>query len=85
MLLKDLEEIGSKKIQRAKSIEVGIINPAVAAILVADNGCIAFDMNVCKPEVLRAVADALEGKSLKKKSSIESDSSKKKKVSKKVK
>lgn len=62
MILKDVEEIGSRKVQRAKAIEVGIINPNVAPILIAENGCIAFDMNVCKPEVLRAVADMLEGK-----------------------
>lgn len=62
MLLPGIEEIGSKKIQRAKSIEVGIIDPKKAAILVTDNNCIAFDMNVCAPDALRAVADMLEGK-----------------------
>ena len=62
MLLENLMSVGTKKIQRAKSIEIGIIDPKVAAILIADNGCIAFDMNVCKPEVLRAVADLLDGK-----------------------
>lgn len=85
MLLPGIEEIGSKKIQRAASIEVGIINPKLAAILIADNGCVALDMNVCKPEVLRALADLLDGKKPAKKNEAGSVIKPKAKVSKKVK
>lgn len=85
MLLPGIENIGSKGVQRAKSIEIGIIDPKKAAILIAENGCVAFDMNVCKPEVLRAVADLIEGKKPAKKNSVSSEPkpSAKAKVSKK--
>ena len=65
-MLDNLDQIGEHGIQRAKSIEIGIMDPTNAAILIAENGCIALDMNVCEPQVLRAMADLLESKPEKK-------------------
>ena len=62
MKLLELEEIKGKEIQKAKSIEVGIINPIRKPILVAENGCIALDMNHCTADDLRALADAMGAK-----------------------
>jgi hypothetical protein len=62
-----ITEVAGKQVQTAASIEVGIINPKAAPILIAQNGCVALDMNECKPSDLRELADLLEGKPVKKK------------------